>query len=44
MAAIGPGWATAAWIEAGWITGAWGQFVAAVGGMFKPVFRPRRRR
>ena len=23
MAAIGDGWATAAWIEAGWVTGAW---------------------
>ena len=30
MAAIGPGWATAAWIEASWDPDAWGEFVAPV--------------
>ena len=30
MAAIGPGWATDAWIEAGWIAGAWGAVIAAL--------------
>ena len=29
MAAIGPGWATGAWIQASWATGAWAAVVAA---------------
>ena len=41
MAAIGPGWATDAWIEAGWIAGAWAAVVAAVAGL--PWIRRRRR-
>ena len=28
MAAIGPGWATDAWIEASWIARAWGEAAA----------------
>lgn len=43
MAAIGPGWEDGAWVEASWIAAAWGAVVAAVGGFFRPIFRPRRR-
>ena len=43
MAAIGPGWATAAWIEASWIAAAWGEAAAAVTGGYTPysVYDPR---
>ncbi len=29
MAAIGPGWATDAWVEAGWATSAWGKILSS---------------
>ena len=43
MAAIGPGWATDAWIEASWIDTAWGAVVAAVSAGVYAFYMKRRR-
>ena len=39
MAAIGPGWATDAWVEASWVSGAWGAAVAVVRKFYNPMMK-----